>query len=396
MKKIAILTVFLALAGPAFTAPPAGAAERELRVPETLAPGLDHLLSLVGSGSGAAIDTRLAGQVIDYVRSRKAPDALYNMGKRDGATSAYYEFEIEKSLEQVIRLTYSPNLPSYITYPSSIRLSYWNKVEGRHQPFPEIWKRLKDLSDPVIVRATEYTENTPDQYTGVYYAYNLDRTLILLKHRGRNVLISLSRQIGPSQVGKKGVVIEPDEAWNYLYSEEKGLPKPGLGWVDSYMYDSYSVMVYVETDGLSPAVKCGIFKWLRAGWAGINMVRPVHIHRGMARFADTFKSILESPRLPSPDRLSEIFRQIASLSESELKKRCGEYFSHLANRYGENNPHYRKWFRLILEDESYLDRMTREHLQSIVCLEYLKYLLGRDDALDISLSIRPAEQKKSG
>ena len=126
--------------------------------------------------------------------------------------------------------------------------------------------------DPVVVRGVETVEITPDINTGTYYKYDLDRTMILFKHQGRNVFVSLSRQKGQSEVGKKGVVVGDDEDWNYLYSGEKGINKTGLGWVDSYMYGSSSIILFYEPDPDNPMVKCAVFKWLRAGWKKINMV----------------------------------------------------------------------------------------------------------------------------
>ena len=45
----------------------------------------------------------------------------------------------------------------------------------------------------------------------------------------------------PSNIGRKGCVVGDDANWNYLYSDETGLTKTGLGWVDSYMYDAHSI-----------------------------------------------------------------------------------------------------------------------------------------------------------
>jgi hypothetical protein len=54
------------------------------------------------------------------------------------------------------------------------------------------------------------------------------------------------------------------------------------------MYDSASITVYYETDAPTPQVHCGVFKWIRAGWANMNFVRPHHIRNGVQRFSKTF------------------------------------------------------------------------------------------------------------
>jgi hypothetical protein len=56
--------------------------------------------------------------------------------------------------------------------------------------------------------------------------------------------------------------------------------------------------MYEEIDPVTTKVRCAVFKWLRAGWSGINMVRSKHIYNGLKRFAKPLKEILEYPSLP--------------------------------------------------------------------------------------------------
>ncbi len=89
--------------------------------------------------------------------------------------------------------------------------------------------------------------------------------------------------------GKKGLVLGSDSDWNYLYSGKKGTNLPGLGWVSSYMYDSCTIMIYYEMDPNEPLVRCAVFKWLKAGWSNINMVKKSHIYKGLVRYENSFK-----------------------------------------------------------------------------------------------------------
>ena len=82
---------------------------------------------------------------------------------------------------------------------------------------------LGNLSTPVLIRGREYVVNTPDQFSGAYYDYEQERTLILYEYQRRNVLISISRQFGMSGPGRKGLVLGHDGNWDYLYSSEIGL-----------------------------------------------------------------------------------------------------------------------------------------------------------------------------
>ena len=96
---------------------------------------------------------------------------------------------------------------------------------------PGSWKLVPRAGEPVIIRGLQRDGITPDLTTGVYYEYNLKRTLILLNHKGRQVLISISKQIDKSDIGKKGVILGNDDDWNYYYSGVPGSTKTGLGWI---------------------------------------------------------------------------------------------------------------------------------------------------------------------
>jgi hypothetical protein len=160
--------------------------------------------------------------------------------------------------------------------------------------------------------------DTPDIHTGVYHEYDLKRTLILVNHKGNQALISISKQVGKSDVGKKGVILGSDNDWNYYYSGEQGAPRTGLGWVKTYIYDYFSVAVYAESGTTQNMVRAGVFQWLRAGWTGINFVKPDHIITGMERFARDSRMILESPRLPAPGQISTVYQSFSSMPAADL------------------------------------------------------------------------------
>jgi hypothetical protein len=296
----------------------------------------------------------------------------------DGSTSAYHEFTIERSLADFLKLTYNPDLPSYLTIPSTVRLSFWSQIEGGNRPLPRLWTRLDTLREPYRINGVETVVNTPDLFSGAYYTYDLDRTIILLRWQGKNVMLSLSKQRDRSDVGKKGAVLGPDEHWNYLYTGQPGLSRAGLGWVDSYMYDSFSVTAYVETDPDRPRVRCGIFKWIRAGWAGINMVQTRHIYRGLVRFAEAFKPIVEAPQLSDVENVVRQFQQIERLPDETLREKTVGYYQRLQRLYGDDSTLLKNWFEGAFGMDGHLARMNRREMEAVVSIETLKYLLGKD------------------
>jgi hypothetical protein len=387
----AVFMAALFFLGEAAFSSPEAAVQR--RVPESVDPAIAHLLAVVDSKIAAAFDPERVDPLIDFVMSPKKPGTEYAPGEIAGATAAYLETDLNATMERLLKLVFNPHIPSYLTVPSTVRLSYWTQLRGKDEQPLALWPHLDNLQQPVRIDGVEAIVNTPDLFSGAYYAYHLDRTLILMRRQGKTVLLSLSMQRGPSDVGKKGVVLGPDRDWNYLYTGQEGISKAGLGWVDSYMYDSFSVTAYVETGKDNPRIRCGIFKWLSAGWAGINMVRTHHIASGLERFFDDFKSIIEAPRLSDTARLTEIFQQIGALSQQALRQKARDYFLPLKNRYGDQSRLCRRWFEEAFTDSGHLAQMNRRELEAILSIEALKYLLGREHQIDVDrLATRSARK----
>ncbi len=321
----------------------------------------------------------------------KDKNALYFPGNRTNIASAYLEFDIHKDLKHILDIGFNPNIPPFILSPSSIRLAYWTEVNGKKQLLPDLSSMLSRLDQPVMVTGVEHEEITPDLNTGAYYGYDLNRTLILLKYQGRPALISISKQKNVSDVGKKGVVLGKDDNWDYFYSGQNGLNKPGLGWVNSYMYDSYTISIFLEQDGSGPLVHCGIFKWLRAGWADMNMVQNHHIYRGLQRYTDTVKGILEYPSLPEPDKMAEIFSMIKTFSADELRDKVKNYITLLSQKYKEDASSGGKLIAETIKDSAYLSQLSQYQMQSVLAVEYIKFLLGKNTIQDVAYFISPAD-----
>lgn len=374
LKKIvviaAVLSVYLISSIPAMAAK----GLKATKVPEALNPDLDHLLSLASPDSKNTFDIRRIKKILDFVVSSKSSSAMYYADKKFGANSAYYEYDIQSDLNHILRYAFNPEIPSFAFMPSSVRLSYWSEVNGHKQSLPKLWDYLPNPDSPVIVKGVEHIEITPDLFSGAYYRYDMDKTLILCNYLGSNLLISISKQKGKSDVGRKGVILGKDEEWNYFYSGQKGLTKTGIGWAKSYIYDSFSVSFYYEVHEKSPMVRCGIFKWLRAGWANLNLVKKKHIYKGLKRCSKDFKTILEHPSLPQAPELARIFSNYYKLSNDDLRKKVKPHLRVLESLLDKENPRF-KSFAELLKSGRYLSQMTRQEMQAILVLEYVKSLV---------------------
>ncbi len=366
------------------------AASREEISREGFPEGIEYLLSLSSRGGDGAFDPSLVEPVIAFVAEEKQDRVSFHAGELDGMPSAYHEFPVQRDMVTLLRYAYSPDIPANVFRPSSVRLTRWLEVDGGEHPLPRMWTRLPDPGKPVVVTGVEYEESTPEPATGACYGYTMDRALVLFRSAHGNVFISISKQRGESDKGRKGVCLGEDGNWDYVYTGEEGLTRQGLGWADTHIYDAFSIAVFHESSGPGSGVRCGIFKWIRAGWAGMNLVKNHHIQEGLARFADGFRATMDHARLPDADRLARMFAWIQSLPSETIRVKVNEYFRGLCLQYPDEKVFTQSWFEDLLETGDYAARMTRAQMESLVALEYMKWVLGRNTVLGERFGLAPS------
>ena len=322
------------------------------------------------------LDAQAVATLVDYVLESKSIKES-DLPKIKEAPGAYYEFDTRINFSSFMQYSYNNQIPSALTSPASLRYSLWTGLKGELQNMPSSWKLVPPAGKPVIIYGLQHDGITPDLTTGVYYEYDLKKTFILLNHKGRQVLISISKQIDLSDVGKKGVILGNDEDWNYYYSGVPGSAKTGLGWVKAYIYDFFSVGIHVES-GSSPAtVRSGYFQWLRAGWSGINFVQTSHIIKGMKRNAKNSKTILESPKLPAPKEIVSTYQRLSALPKNDLMERYSalqQARQSLAVSSGKIDA------KEIKKPESWANTPKEQIIEELM-LEYFKITLGKSSLL---------------
>jgi hypothetical protein len=278
---------------------------------------------------------------------------------------------------------FNPDIPAIATMPSSTRLFNWAASDADRQYFPRVSRYLAGNGAPVEIKGRQFVEITPDLNSGAYYGYAAHQVLLVFKYRRRNVFVSVSKQVDISTVGKKGYVLGSDSDWDYLYSGQTGLTLPALGWVKSYMYDSMGINIYYAIESTAPKVKCAAFKWLRAGWSGINMVQKKHIYRGLKRFGADFKAIVESPLLPPVNTLAGDFARIRGLSRDSLRAKMNIYSNILKSRYNSGRRPIKKEALKLFKDYKHWHQMSKDEMESAMVIEYMKYAIGKTRADEV-------------
>jgi hypothetical protein len=182
----------------------------EVKISPSIYPGLHHFLDLVDPEKNVSFDPGLVARVMEFIESSKDEDSLYFADDVLDMSSAYHEFDSRTDLQKISDYAFNPDVPCIATMPSSVRLFHWLDEKGQRRHTPQVNRYLGNLDTPMVERAQQYVEITPDTHSGAYYGYDLDQTLIVFKYRQRKVLITVSRQTDVSSVGKKGYVLAAD------------------------------------------------------------------------------------------------------------------------------------------------------------------------------------------
>ena len=359
----------------------APASDLHADLPPDVISTLHYLLDLVHNEDDEAYDVRHIEPLMAFLISPKPHDARYRADDSFGAPSAYNQFTVNSGVQRITDYILDADIPSFFFWPSSLRLSRWTRVDGGDQQFDRLRSASNGLSTPFILKGTEHIAITPDQHTGAYYSYDVDRMVILSPYQKGKIMINVYRQQEPSAVGRRGWVLGKDEAWSYLYTRDKGLNVKGLGWANTYMYDSFGVTVYYQADPEKPVVTCGTVSWVKAGWASINMVQSKHIHRGLVRVADAFTEVIENPRLPEPATLAKTFSKSKDLTTPTLREYARDYLSGLEQRIALSKT-LLKEVGGKFDSQTLLEQMTHDELYATLALDYLKKLLGHDPVMD--------------
>ena len=393
IKFLSLCALMTALVGPCLLH-----ASEEVKLPAETGAGIDHLLSMVGPGGQTAFQPERIEALLKFVDGPKQPGSIYTAKPIEGSASAYTEADVRMRLAELLQYTFNPAVPWFATTPSSLRWSAWKSTAPPWQKLPNLWELLDTADQPVVIRGMETVENTPDLFSGAYYRYDLYRTLILMRRSDRNILISLAKQKNRSDVGKKGYILGPDDDWAYFYSGEPGLTVGGLGWMSSYMYDSAGISIYAETSPAGPMVRTANIKGVRGGWSNINVIQNGHIHKGMQRFSQTLKAILESPRLPSVKVMEESAAQISALTDARIREKIGVYRGILLARAERLPGGARKNLPDVFWEESVWARMSREEMESALVLESLKAHLGKIPLEEVRglISIQTPQRPQQG
>ena len=332
---------------------------------------IDHLFEVLRT-SGTAFDPAKIRPMLDFVTLTTEPKDIAP-ARRFNGKGICLRREVNSSLKRILHYFYNPEIPNYLLCPAVLRMSGWRDGSEILNRDKGMWDELDTLAEPVVVRGREFESTTPDSFAEAYYLYDLNRLMILLKYGGKNVLLSVTEQEDKSDIGRKGAILN-DKEWDYFYSGLEGLNRGMIGWMDTFTYASGSVQVYIE-DMAQANTTVFLFKWLRAGWAGMNVVKRSHIYDGTLRYIRSFSKVVESDTL-TPEQVMAAMKDVNGLSKAEIDSYIKEYAVNFEARFKDNPKLEDSDYAEIIENGGYADVLDDKARLSILSLEKLKGLLG--------------------
>lgn len=350
------------------------------KLDESIESGLDHLFAMLEDKSVAFDQSQVAAMLDLVVNGTEDPRDI-KPAKRYEGNGVCLRHSFRSDLDTLMRYFYNKDIPSFLLSPSSLRFSNWYADSEFMQRDTPLWEELDNLDAPVVTRGVEFESCTPDSFGEAYFTYDVNRLLVLLKYQGRNVLVSVSKQKDVSDVGRKGAIID-DSEWDYFYSGIEGINRGLIGWMDTFMYNSASVLVFVEQDKAQKQASLFLFKWLKAGWSGMNVVKRQHIYEGTVRYSRSLAKVLENPTL-TPEELAVGMSEVSSLSDSQVDALIEQYAVNFERRFKEDPKLQKRSYAKIIADGGYAEVMDERARRYTVYLEKLKSMLGMDTLMDI-------------
>jgi len=346
--------------------------------------GLSYLIDLAQQPETVFVPNRVQS-LLEYTDADDASARSADPAKRASGYGVCVRSDIQAPLERILRYGFNPKIPSYVILPKQLRLSGRYPESDLVARDIKIWKSLSTLDKPLVLRGREYEVTTPDTSTGGYYRYDLDRLTILLQHRGSPLLISVSKMTRPSDVGKRAVIVD-DPNWTYFYSGEKGLSPAILKWMDTFIYDTASVTIFRPAGNNRNVTNVTLFKWLNAGWLGMNMVKPGHIRAGSERFIENLKYVMESQDMPDDGTLAQKYNQMRNLPDENLDTLIKSYARNFERYAMKHNELSEDRFSRLIRNGGYAQILNREERVGVLMVEFLKNQFGKQPLIDFGLA----------
>ena len=360
-----------------FILSPAHSSESRGNLPQDVQRAINTLLAARGKNTAptAAALAPLLEYAMSPLNHSPGGQELFPTPRSEGQ-GIFWRAKLQVPLNTLLQYAFNPKMPGEAVYPAAIRYARW--LPGSDiLTAGDLWAQKVTKDAYLVLRGAEYEEITPDTFSGAYYSYTLDRLLILTEYEGLKALISVNWQRGNSSVGQKAANIGPYENWDFIYSGAKGTLARGIGWAETYMYAASAIAVFYEETPGGATTGYSLFKWLRAGWSGMNMVKRNHIRDGTIRAFTGLQDFMEAPNRPSADAIIAYTQQLRALDVETLRKRFAPYSAKVTEIGKTDAVLQTDDFQKVINNGSYGANLQKEELIAAMTVNFIKQKLGK-------------------
>ena len=313
--------------------------------------------------------------LLEFMSVSKRRDDQANPENLNGAAGIYRAYSLDLPFTTSLRYLYNPAIKPETLYPGSLSFNRSEPDTGLLALERPLWEYLgEDLSTPLVLRGRETEEIAPHLQTGTYFRYGLNRLVVLLKHEGKPMLLDISWQDGESCEGKKGSALGPAGNWDFVYTDAAGAAS-GLDLGNTRIYNSVSVTLFYPQG--ENRTGYSLFRWMKAGVGGLNVVKAKHIIAGADSAVNGLMSVIGRENRPTPEQLAEIGRKTRAMDDAALLASLSEYSAALSELAKTDPVLSSGDFQEVLSGGSYGQAMPRARLESLVAKNELKRLLGK-------------------
>ncbi len=323
--------------------------------------------------------------ILRFVTTPDNNTLLYPAAREHGV-GVFHRDMIEQPLQTIAAYILDPSIPGEVLYPSMVRRNTWVPESPILSEYRSFLESPWPPPAPLVTRGQEVEETTPELSSGCYYSYTVDRLFFLTAMGGRTALLTASVMPELSGTGRKGGIVGNDGDWRYIYTGREGTNLSMLTWAKTHIYGSATVSVFIETVPGSSRTDVYIFKWTKAGWSGMNVVRPSHIATGLRRYLSAFRQFMESPEKPARAEIAAWRAELASLPTETIEGMLTDFTADAARHSVNDNILSQADFQSVLQKGDYAASLGREN----AIAEVLKLRLRKALGLSLPPPVPPA------
>lgn len=351
-------------------------------LPEEAEAAVTHIMEFV-EGTHTTLNFSVITPLVSHIVTYSQSNMAWRLKDRWDAHGAAIFSHSDQPMGPRMRVNFSTRIPDYALFYKTLRYSNALEKDKYRRAIEECVKTSAPSQSYHTASYKSIELTTPNIQSGACYVYTNRRQMIRANILGTNVLFSLARMIDNSSLSTRGILIGPEDKGLYYYSDVNGINIRGLTWVQSRMYVSKSLVIYIDLPNGTTAV--GMLSWVNAGWNDVNVTQYYHIYTVLRDAIDTLNNIAWNKNI-HPDYTGDAIETIQRLPEKKLEELYKKYCAYVEKCYNEQKPSKGLFGKMKVWEEApqlvtlyskkTLADMPESYKKALLVQEYIRSLVG--------------------